>query len=116
MGLAYPTKSRGLTGMDTGLAHYKAKGCNFGPVWNPTDLFLQSEAAPLAGYPDPLVTLPKDGLAKAAYLGKTRFQEIHHFFHVSPYNSPTQTPEGLPSWHSKVNIELKQLGFFSQQY
>jgi len=33
------------------------------------------------------VYLPKDGLPPAAYLGKTRFQEICHFFHVSPYIS-----------------------------
>src|SRR5882757_8710868 len=47
------------------------------------------------------VYLPKDGLPPAAYHGKTRFQEIRHFFHVSPYNSPTETPEGLSCWHSK---------------
>jgi len=33
------------------------------------------------------VYLPKDGLPPATYLGKTCFQEIHRFFHVSPYNS-----------------------------
>jgi hypothetical protein len=48
------------------------------------------------------VYLPKDGLPPAAYLGKTRFQEIHRFFHVSPYNSPTETPEGLPCWLSSI--------------
>jgi len=53
--------------------------------------------------------LPKDGLPPAAYLGKTRFQEIRHFFHVPPYNSPTETPEGLPWWHSKMDILLEQL-------
>jgi hypothetical protein len=58
----------------------------------------------------------KNGLPPAAYLGKTRFQEIHRFFHVSPYNSPTETPEGLPCWHSEVDILLEQLRFFSQQY
>jgi len=62
------------------------------------------------------VYLPKDGLPPAAYLGKTRFQEIRRFFHVSPYNSPTETPEGLPCWHSEVDILLEQLRFFSQQY
>ena len=39
---------------------------------------------------------PKDGLPPAAYLGKTCIQEIHHFFHLSPHTSPTETPEGLP--------------------
>jgi len=33
------------------------------------------------------VYLPKDGLPPAAYFGKTHFQEIRHFFHVSPYIS-----------------------------
>jgi len=41
------------------------------------------------------VYLPKDGLPAAAYLGKTCFQEIRCFFHVSPYNSLTETPEDL---------------------
>jgi hypothetical protein len=62
------------------------------------------------------VYLPKDGLPPAAYLGKTRFQEICRFFHVSPYNSPTETPEGLPCWHSEVDIPVEQLRFFSHQY
>jgi len=43
-------------------------------------------------------------------------QEICCFFHVSPYNSPTETPEGLPCWHSEVDILLEQLQFFLQQY
>jgi hypothetical protein len=59
---------------------------------------------------------PKDGFPPAAYLGKTHFQEICCFCHVSPYNSPTATSEGLPDWHSKVDILLDKLGFFSQQY
>jgi len=62
------------------------------------------------------VYLSKDGLPPAGYLGKTRFQEICRFFHVSPYNSPTEIPEGLSYWHSKVDILLKQLQFFLQQY
>jgi len=44
----------------------------------------------------------KDGLPPAAYLGKTRFQEICRFFHVSPYNSPTETPESMPCWLSSI--------------
>jgi len=63
-----------------------------------------------------VVYLPKNGLPPAAYLGKTHFQEICCFFHVSPYNSPTETPEGLPCWHSKEDILLEQRRFFSQQY
>jgi len=62
------------------------------------------------------VYLPKDGLPPAAYLGKTCFQEIRHFFHIVIYNSPTETPKGLQCLHSKVDILLEQLRFFSQQY
>jgi hypothetical protein len=58
------------------------------------------------------VYLPKDGLPPAAYLGKTRFQEICHFFHVSPYNSPTETPEGLPCW--LLSIASKSIEIFQQ--
>jgi hypothetical protein len=57
------------------------------------------------------VSLPKDGLPPAAYIGKTHFQEIHHFIHVSAYNSPTETAEGLPCWNSQVDILLEQLQF-----
>jgi len=49
------------------------------------------------------VYLPKDGLLPAAYLGKTRFQEIHCFFDESTYNSPTETREGLPCWFSSID-------------
>jgi hypothetical protein len=62
------------------------------------------------------VYLSKDGLSLAGYLGKTCFQEINCFFHVCPYNSPTETPENLPCWQSKVNIQLEQRRFFLQQY
>ena len=48
------------------------------------------------------VYLPKDELPPAAHSGKTRFHEIHHFFHVSPYNSPTETPGRLPCWVSSI--------------
>ena len=65
--------------------------------------------------------LPKEGLPPAAYLGKTRFQEIRRFFHVSPHDSPStsESSEGgssLPLWHSKVDLLLNQLRSFSQQY
>jgi hypothetical protein len=62
------------------------------------------------------VYLPKDGLPPAAYLSKTRFQEIRRFFHISPYDYPTESPEGLPCWHSKVDVLLEQVRFFSLQY
>jgi hypothetical protein len=60
------------------------------------------------------VYLPKDGLPPAAYLAKTRFQEICHFFHVSTYNSPMETPEGLPCFHSEMDILLERLWFLLQ--
>jgi hypothetical protein len=41
------------------------------------------------------VCLPKDRLSPAGYLGKTCFQEINWFLHVSPYNCPTETAEDL---------------------
>jgi len=44
------------------------------------------------------VYLPNDRLQPAAYLGKTRIQQIHRMFHVFPYISPTETAEGLPCW------------------
>jgi len=62
------------------------------------------------------VYLPKDGWPPAAYLRNTRFQEIRCFFHRSPYISPTVTSEGLPCWHSKVDILQEQQRLFSQQY
>ena len=48
------------------------------------------------------VYLPKDGLPPAAYLGKTRFQGICCFFHVSPYDSLYGTPDGLRCWLSSI--------------
>ena len=62
------------------------------------------------------VYLPKNGLPPAACLGNTCFKEIHCFFHISPYNSTTDTYQALPCWHSMVDILLKQLQFISQQY
>ena len=62
------------------------------------------------------VSLPQDGLPPVAYLGKTRFQDIRHFFHVSTFNSPTDCPECLPCWHSKVDILLEHLQFCLQRY
>jgi len=57
MGLAKPRKTRRLTGIGRSLIRQEAAGCVFGWVWNLTDLNFQSEPRPLAGYPDPLLTL-----------------------------------------------------------
>jgi hypothetical protein len=46
-----------LRGTDPGLARQDCECRVFGRLWNRTELFLQSESGPLAGYSDPLVTL-----------------------------------------------------------
>jgi len=60
------------------------------------------------------VYLPKDGLPPAAYLGKTRFQEICCFFHVSPYISkdfPRSSKLGkMPNCPIIVEVELLMMG------
>jgi hypothetical protein len=44
------------------------------------------------------VYLPNDRLPPAAYLGKTRIQQIHRILHVFPYISRTETCDSLPCW------------------
>ena len=56
--LAKPGETRGLTGTGPGLARQESPGQVFGRVWNRTDPFLRSKPRPLAGHPDPLLTLP----------------------------------------------------------
>ena len=56
-GLAKPGETRGLTGMGQCLARQASAGRVFARVWNRTDAFLRSSPGPLAGYPDPLLTL-----------------------------------------------------------
>jgi len=56
-GLAKPGETRGLTGTGPGLARQESAGRVFGQFWNWTDPFLWSKPGPLAGYPDPLLTL-----------------------------------------------------------
>ena len=56
-GLAKPGETRGLTGTGPGLARQDSAGRVFGRFWNRTDPFLRSKPGPLAGYPDPLLTL-----------------------------------------------------------
>jgi len=56
-GLAKPGKTRGSLGMGPGLAPQEAEGRVFGRFWNRTELFGWSKPGPLAGYPDPLLTL-----------------------------------------------------------
>ena len=57
MGLAKPGKTRGLTGTGVGLAHQEPPGRVFGRFWNWPERFFRSKPGPLAGYPDPLLTL-----------------------------------------------------------
>jgi len=63
MGLGKPGETCGLMGMGPGLARQESAGRVSGRVWNRTDPFLRSKPGPLAGYPDPLLTLhqPQDG-------------------------------------------------------
>jgi len=58
-GLAKPSKTHGLTGTGPGLARQESAGRVFGRFWNRTDPFLRSKPGPLAGYPDPLLTLDR---------------------------------------------------------
>ena len=58
MGLAKPGETRGLTGIGPCLARQESSGRVFRLVWNRTHPFLQSKPGPLAGYPEPLLTLP----------------------------------------------------------
>jgi len=58
-GLAKPGETRGLTGTGPGLAREESAGRVFGRFWNRTDPFLRSKPGPLAGYPDPLLTLTR---------------------------------------------------------
>ena len=46
-----------MTGTGTGLARQEAPGRVFERVWNRTEPFFRSKPGPLAGYPDPLLTL-----------------------------------------------------------
>ena len=56
-GLAKPFKPRGLTGTCPGLARQDAAEKVFGWFWNRTELFFRFKPGPLAGYPDPFLTL-----------------------------------------------------------
>jgi len=60
-GLAKPDATCRLTGTGPGLDWWEAAGWVFGPVWNRTEPFFQYKPAPLAGYPDPLLTLVRAG-------------------------------------------------------
>jgi len=57
-GQATPGEIRGLTGTGPGLAHKESAGWVFGRVRIRIDPFLRSKPSPLAGYLDPLLTLP----------------------------------------------------------
>jgi len=48
-----------LTGSGPGLACQDTAGRVFGRFWNRTEPFFRPEPGPLAGYPDPLLTLCK---------------------------------------------------------
>ena len=56
-GLDKPRETRRSTGMGPGVARQESAVWVFRRFWNRTDPFLQSKPEPLAGYPDPLLTL-----------------------------------------------------------
>jgi hypothetical protein len=56
-GLAKPGDTRMLTGMGLGSARQESAGRVFARFCNRTDPFLRFKPGPLAGYPDPLLTL-----------------------------------------------------------
>jgi len=55
-GLAKPGETRGLTGTVPGLDRQEAAGRVYGPFWNASAPFFQSNPGPMAGYPDLLLT------------------------------------------------------------
>jgi hypothetical protein len=57
MGLAEPGETHELTSTGPGLAHQASAGQVPRWVRHQTDMFLPSKPRPLAGYPDPLLTL-----------------------------------------------------------
>jgi hypothetical protein len=61
-GLAKPRETRGLMGTGPGLARQESAGRVFARFWNRTNPFLRSKPGPLAGYPDPLLTLSMSAL------------------------------------------------------
>jgi len=56
-GLAKPGETHGLTSTGPGLARLDAAGRVFGRFWNRTEQCFWFKPRPLAGYPDPLLTL-----------------------------------------------------------
>jgi len=56
-GLAEHGETHGLPGMGPGLDRQEAVGCVFRRLWNRTEPFFRSKPRPLAGCPDPSLTL-----------------------------------------------------------
>jgi len=56
-GLAKPGETRRLMGTGPGLARQELADRVSGRIWNWTDPFLRSKPGPLAGYPDPLLSV-----------------------------------------------------------
>jgi len=81
-GLAKPGETCGLTGTGPGLARQESAGRVFGRFWNRTDPFLRSKPGPLAGYPDPLLTLHKK------HIYNLRRFELCHTLHVKMPSQP----------------------------
>jgi len=71
IGLAKPSETHRLMGMGPGLACQESAGRVFGRVRNRTDPFLRSKPGPLAGYPDPLLTLCQSHQSTWVFLTET---------------------------------------------
>ena len=56
-GLAKPSETPRLMGTGPGLNCEESADWGFGWLWNQTDTFFRSKPGPLAGYPDPFLTL-----------------------------------------------------------
>jgi len=108
-GLAKPGETRGLTGTGPGLARQESAGGVFGRFWNRTDPFLQSKPGPLAGYPDPLLTLAR--LIQCGSLTRWRKR-----FMASPRMNRSGSRRNSPSIRSSLKLGGRQSAFRRSGY
>jgi hypothetical protein len=70
--------------MGPGLARQDAAGRVFGRVWNRTELFQRSQPGLMAGYPDPLLTLPIMNVDKHWNSTVELLEHAHELFECTP--------------------------------
>jgi len=122
MGLANAAETRGSTGTGPGLDHQEAVGWVFGRFWNRTGPFAQSKPWPLAGYPDPLLTLtgvtvvpPGGGLISTqVHQGKLE-QSCYWRAFQEPYDGKRQQLDFVPRWIQKVEWNVLRDGHQLEQ-